>query len=128
MVTGQKSYDHKDVFVGDEAWSRGSVLALKSPVYRGMVTDWDEMYKIFEHTFLVALDVTPEEHAVLLTEAPLNPKASRERMARICFETYNVRGLFVAVAAVLALYSAGRETGLSLDCGESVTHCVPLGC
>ena len=118
--------DQKEVYVGDEAQQKRGVLRIEQPIEHGVVKNWDDMEKVWHHTLYSELRVSPEEHPVLMTEAPLNPKQNRERMTQIMFEVFNVPCLYVSVQGVLALYASGRTSGVVLDSGDGVSHTVPI--
>ncbi|KAF8406832.1 hypothetical protein HHK36_005953 [Tetracentron sinense] len=116
----------KEMYIGDEAQARRGVIGLSYPINHGIIRDWEAMERLWEHTFKKELRVTIEEHPVLLTEAPLNPKTNRERMVEIMFEAFEISATYVAIQAVLSLYASGRTTGIVMDSGEGVTHVVPI--
>jgi len=116
----------KDAYVGDEAQSKRGILTLKYPISNGIVTNWDDMEKIWYHTIYNELRVAPEESPTLLTEPPLNPKINREKMIQIMFENFQVPATYVCIQAVLSLYASGRTTGQVCDSGDGVTHMVPV--
>ena len=47
--------------------------------------------------YKLELRVSPDEHPVLMTEAPNNPKANREKMMEIMFEKFNVPSFYLAI-------------------------------
>merc|ERR1712025_859606 len=103
---------NKDCYVGDEAQSKRGILSLKYPIEHVTITN--------------ELRISPDESPALHSEAPLNPKANREKMTQICFETFNHPAMYVCIQAVLSLYASGRTTGLVLDIGDGVAHAVPI--
>ncbi|KAJ1442657.1 beta-actin, partial [Ochromonadaceae sp. CCMP2298] len=116
----------RDAYVGDEAQARRGILSLRYPIEHGVVENWEDLILIWEHAFTDQLRVDPQEHPVLLTEAPLNPKANREQMTQIMFETFSLPAMYISIQAVLSLYASGRTTGCVLDSGDGVSHTVPV--
>lgn len=94
-----------DTFIGPKAEEHRGLLYIKYPIEHGIVTDWNDMERIWQYIYgSDQLQTFSEEHPVLLTEAPLNPRRNRERAAEIFFETFNVPAFYVSIQAVLSLY------------------------
>ena len=47
-------------------------------------------------------------------------------MAELVFEGFSFPALHIANQGQLALFSANRDTGLSVSCGHGITHVVPV--
>ena len=57
--------------------AKRDILAIKKPMERGLVTNWDDMEKLWHHTFYNELRIEQEEHSILMTDAPVTPKSNR---------------------------------------------------
>jgi centractin len=105
--------DGSDTFIGAKADEHRGALLLSHPMEHGIVQNWSDMERIWAHVYAKEnLNVPSEDHAVLLTEAPLNPVSNREKGAEIFFEGLNVPALFCSLQAILSLYASGRTTGV----------------
>ncbi|KAG8461873.1 hypothetical protein KFE25_013892 [Diacronema lutheri] len=128
------SIDDLDFVVGDDALAGANAYNINYPVRHGMVENWDNMERFWQRSIFSYLRCDPAEHAFLLTEPPMNTPENRELTAEIMFETFNVRGLYIAVQAVLALAASWTSaqvsgktlTGTVVDAGDGVTHVIPV--
>ena len=74
-------------FAGDEA-PKAVFSTIGITIEHGVVTNWTAFEKNLHHAFFNELRVAPEEYSVLLTKAPFNTKANREKLIRLMFETF----------------------------------------
>ena len=117
----------RDFYIGDDIQSRmRRILNFRHPIEHGVITNWDDIERIWYHTFYNELRIEPEEHSVLLTDSPLNTKDNRERMTLTLFETFNIPAIYIQNQAALSLLGTGRTTGLVLDSGDDASYTAPV--
>jgi len=121
-----KDVELKDVMVGDECAAHRAMLETSYPVENGIIKDWVGMKHLWDYTFFEKLKIDPQNHKILLTEPPMNPKGNQKNMLQNMFETYGFQGAKVNIQAMLVLYAQGLLTGVVVDSGDGVTHIVPV--
>ena len=107
VMAGALEGDH---FVGQKCLDHRGLLRIQYAMEHGIVTHWDDMQRLWRQVY-DDLSAESSEHPVLLTEAPLNPRANREKAAELFFEKFSTPALFFSTQAVLSLYASGRTTG-----------------
>jgi actin-related protein 2 len=118
----------KDIMVGDEANAVRSALQITYPVENGIVTNWEDMERLWNYTFQNKLgkdiDGGLTDSKIMLTEAPMNPRNNRIQMVKKMFENYQFGHMQCQTQAMLTLYAQGLLTGVVVDSGDGVTHVV----
>ena len=122
MILGMQNHS----YVGYDGVNRKGILDHFYPIEKGLVKNWDDMEKIWHHTFYNELRCAPEEHPVMLTETIYNPKANREKMIQIMFETFEVPSYYSSYQSALSLYASGRTTGVVFSSGGQFSSSVPI--
>lgn len=83
-IVGRGTDTTRNPYVGDEAQSKKGVRHISYPMEAGgYITNWEDMERIWHHSFYKELRVDPEEQPILLTEPANNPKINREKMSQI---------------------------------------------
>lgn len=118
MIGGQ----NKEYFVGFEAEEKKVLLQLRNPIGDGIINNWDDLEKIWNHAFINELHAVPEDYPVLMTEKPLTLRSHREKMVQIMFDTFKCPSFYSNIQAIFALFSLGKTTGVVWDAGEGVSH------
>nr|AGM32340.1 actin-like protein [Coptotermes formosanus] len=103
-----------DFFIGQEGIDKAPLYTPINIMKAGQCENWDAMEQFWEHCFFRYLRCEPEDHAVPLTEPPLNSPDNRGYTAEIMFETFNVPYLYIGMQAMLAIaasWGAGKKKG-----------------
>jgi len=127
-----KGTEDLDFYIGEEAIANATHYANTNVMKHGQIDDWDKIEQFWEQCLFKYMRAEPEDHAILLTEPPLNSPDNREFTAEIMFETFNVPYLYIGMQAMLALAAAWTSkgdhsfTGCVVDSGDGVTHVIPV--
>ena len=104
----------KQIMIGDEIIGFRSLLDLSYPVSEGVITNEEDLYKLWDYTLTQKLEIEdPSDRKVIVTEAPLNP-------------LNNKLAINIEPQAKCSLFAEGIDTGIVLDSGDGVTHCIPV--
>ena len=121
------SSDKASSFVGGAAYEQRGFLDISHPIERGIITNWSDMEKVWQHMFH-QLKVNPEDKTVLLGDSCRNAvkHSAREEMVKYMFEELKVGKFYVIDQALLAIYASGRVNGIAVDSGYGLTQIVPV--
>lgn len=97
------------------------------PVVRGLIRDWDAMEDLLHHVLYSGLGwEMGNEGQILFTDPLSTPKAVREQLVQMMFETFNISGFYASEQAVLSLYAVGRISGCTVDIGHGKIDIAPV--
>ena len=118
----------KPIMIGDEVVPVRSLLELTYPMKEGIIVNEEDMALLWDYCVKQKLGLNGDlkDRKFLLTEAPSNPNENKKKMGEILFEKLGVGYFNIEPQAKLTLFCEGLETGIILDSGDGVSHCIPI--
>ena len=118
---------YKDIMIGDEVLPYRNLLELSHPIDEGIIKNEDDLEKLWDYVITNKLKIEDvSDKKIIITEAPMNPLENKIKICEILFEKIGVDALNIEPQAKLSLYCHGIDTGLVIDSGDGVTHCIPI--
>ena len=122
-----KEHYLKQIMIGDEIIGFRSLLELSHPITEGVIVDEEDLYRLWEYTLTEKLHIQDlSDKKIIVTEAPLNPLENKQKIFEILFEKLGVGAVNIEPQAKCSLFAEGIDTGIVLDSGDGVTHCIPV--
>ncbi|MFX1570431.1 MAG: zinc ribbon domain-containing protein [Promethearchaeota archaeon] len=133
-ITGTEKYKSvmvdvsaRSIYVGNDVSRMRGVLKIKHPVNRGEIMDWESYYEILNYIFYSLLRIDNlSTYPVFYCETPFMHRDTKEYIARLFFETHQVKSLIMMPTPLLSLFSVGLTTGLVIESGDGLTWVVPI--
>ena len=126
--TASAATPKKDNYAGDETQNKRGVSTVNQVFHRARCCHELGRHRgeLWHHIFFHELWVVPEEHPIVLTDAPVNSKTNRECMTQIMFEMFNVPAMYAAIQAVFSslrfVTHVGLLDGLWRRCAAHCSH------
>ncbi|MFX0090368.1 MAG: actin family protein [Candidatus Hodarchaeota archaeon] len=111
--------------IGFDAVDTRQPMKYVYPIHRGRVIEWDAFEKLLIYVF-ETLQIDPAEQPFLFLDRVLAPKTDREKLAELCFENFDIPGIYVLPAGRAALNAAGTNTGIVIEIGHGVLSILPV--
>lgn len=124
-----ESFEIKPIMIGDQVIPVRSMLEIKHPMKEGIIEDKEDIELLWRYALNEKMGIDQGDFKslkVMMTEAPKNPIKNKEAIAEILLEKMGVGYFNIEPQAKLSLLCEGLDSGVVLDSGDGVTHCIPI--
>jgi actin-related protein 2 len=112
--------------VGDETSKYRSMLEMTYPTSEAVVQNWEDYKLLLDYSFKKIGCASTRGRDIFMTEAVNNPTGNREKLLELLFEEFQFGRVQVGIQALLSIFAVAETSGMLVDSGDGVTHCIPV--